>query len=182
MPYDGPHGPHRWPRSPLTLQAGGMAYTLPLIAEAQFASYLSANLTGTYPKATPTGTISGIYSVIKGFSVEPFTAPFVMVSALKFAEEEPFTHCFNGTLELSVTTQIDDCPDPVALHDSTVAQVYGLMSDQAALMSGVNASNFHLWGYYNTSYENGIGEGDKLGRCLATRLEYMIKVQNSGII
>jgi hypothetical protein len=158
-----------------------MFYSLPLIAETQFANYLSSCFTGTYQKQTPTGAVTGSYSVINAFAITPFEAPFILVSALKFKEKEPFTDVFRGELEVTITTQIDDAADPIGDHDQAVSQVYSLMRSDEALISVVNASNFHLWGYYNTDYQQGIGEGKEMGRCLTTRLEYMIECQNSGV-
>jgi len=151
--------------------------TLLLIAETQFANYLSSNFTLTYSKETPDGTISADYSVIHGFSVDPFSAPFIIVAVDKLTEIEPFTHNYKGILSIEIVTQIDDTEDPVSIHDQATAQVYDLISNQEAVFSAVNADNFHLGQYYSISYAQGIGSNSEFGRCLSTKFEYEIQCQ-----
>jgi hypothetical protein len=158
--------------------------TLPLIAETQFANYLSGNFSLPFIQNTPTGNISGNYSIINAFSIEPFTAPFVMVKIGKLVETEPYTHVYKGPLTIEVVTNIDDKDNsinPVALHDQAAAQIYDLISNQSGVMAAVEAPNFHLWEYFNIGYEQGVAQTSELNRCLSTQLEYTVTIQNLGV-
>ena len=48
------------------------------------------------------------------------------------------------------------------MHDGTVAAVYDILANADALNTFVNApgNNFHLWGMYNTGYDQEAGKGN----------------------
>lgn len=152
--------------------------SLPTIAETQFAAYLTANLSGTYQKLTADGTtVTGQYSVAPGFTVEPYLLPLIVVKAGKFKEIEPWSHVYEGNLSVTIITQVDDTvSDPVPVHDAAVAEVYALMSNQSGVNASVNSANFHLWGYFNTAYDQEVTQGENK-RALVSSIDYQISCQ-----
>ena len=142
-----------------------MFYTLPNSTEDVFTRYILANYTGPYP-------------VVRAFSLAPRSLPMIMVKAGSFHEEQPGMGVYNGVLTVAIITQIDDTPDPIATHDSTVAAVYSLLASPTALAAFVNTpgSNFHLWGMYSTDYEQGI-EIEGTDRGIVSRFQYALKAQ-----
>jgi hypothetical protein len=153
---------------------------LPTIAENLFTDYISGNFSSSYVKATPEGNVTGNYSVTQAFSVEPFSVPAVVISAGKFKEVEPWTHVYEGELSLGVITQVDDCANPVAVHDATVSQIYDLMSNQTGVYGALNGSGFHLWNYYQTNLDQAVA-GSEGERTIHSILEYRIHCQGLGL-
>jgi hypothetical protein len=154
--------------------------SLPTITESQFAAYISANLAGSYTKNTPDGPISDSYTVAKGFTIDAYTLPLVVVSAGKFTELEPGTSLFEGDLIISIVTQVDDQADPVTVHDGIVGQVYSLLVDPATVQAAVNAGNFNLWSIYSTSYQQEVTEANNK-RAIVSFLEYKISCQTLAV-
>lgn len=151
--------------------------SLPTITEQQFSAYLSANLSTAYQKATPDGPVTSNYSVTRSFTIQAYELPLIVAKAGKFSELEPGTNVYEGQLAISVITQADDTiDDPVTVHDSTVAQVYDLLVDPAAVASGVAGSNYHLWSFINAGYDQEVTEADNK-RALVSVLEYRIHCQ-----
>ena len=151
-------------------------YALPTITEDVFAQYIAANYTGSYP-------------VVKAFTSEPRSSPMVAVKAAQFKEIEPGTHVYEGTLAVAIFTQIDDAdPDEsddaearalVALttHDLTVAEIYDIMSNTAALTAYVNnaettGDNFNLWAIYELGYDQ-----EREDRSFKSVITYSIRAQ-----
>lgn len=156
-------------------------YFLPTIAESKFTDYISGNFSYDYVKTTPTGNATGNYLVTQSFTTNDFTIPAVVISAGKFKELEPFTHVYEGELSIGVITQVDDTTaNPVVIHDTAVATIYDLMSNQTGVMAGVNTGNFHLWGYYQTNLDQGVA-GSEGERTIHSILEYKINCQSAPV-
>ena len=150
--------------------------SLPSITENQFSNYIRNNFTGSYTKTTPDGNVEASYTVYKAFSVSPFTIPGIIVAAGKFKEVEPWTHVYEGELSVAIVTQVDDCTDPIAIHDSAVAQVYDILSNQTGLYAGVAGDNFHLWNYYSTNYDQALA-GAEGERTINSVIDFKINCQ-----
>jgi hypothetical protein len=155
-------------------------FSLPLIAETQFALYISGSLSGQYQQSTPDGLVTGSYAVSPAFTISPYTLPAVFVKAGKFKSIDPFTHIFEGELMVSIMSQIDDDQNVMVTHDSIVQQVYSILSDADAIKAGVNAANFELWGIVPTEYDHELVQKEK-SRELATVLGFTINCQNLGV-
>lgn len=140
-------------------------YALPTLTEDTFYTYI-------------TGNYSGSYNVNKAFSIMGYQLPLIMIKAGQFKEIEPFTNLYDGSLAISVITQIDNVADPLTAHDNTVAAMYDLMANSAMVYSGVNipSGSFHLHGYYNSAYDQ-----ERSDRALMSILSYDIKAQTLGL-
>ena len=134
---------------------------LPLLIEANLAAYLE------------TGALA--YPVIKAFSVGDMSSPCVMVKAGRMETFEARTGVFQGSLAITIMTQIDEAgQDAVDDHDDVVSAVYDLMEAEG-LFSSFNTQGT-LWDAWVNSMDQ-----EATDRSLVSILEYTVSAQNLTI-
>lgn len=155
-------------------------FSLPLIAETQFAALISGSLNSSYEQMTPSGVITGQYNVSPAFTIQPYVFPAVFVRASNFKSIDPFTHVFHGQIEVCIYSQIDDDPLVMLTHDGIVQQVYSILADEATIQAGVNGANFQLFGIVPSDYHHELISKEH-ERALMTSLTFEIDCQNLGL-
>jgi len=131
---------------------------IPTLTEANISTYLS-------------GLSSVNYPVFKSFSVDDFSIPCVLVKAGKFTQIESNSGVFEGTVAVSIITQINDVTETIQTHDDVTGAVYDAMESQD-LYTSFNALG-NLWNLDLSSIDQ-----TKEERSLISILEYSASVQN----
>ncbi len=134
---------------------------IPSLVESNITSYLSALSAISYP-------------VFQSFGISEYSLPCVLVKAGKFSQMEVNTGVFQGSLAVSVISQIDDVSNVLNTHDEIVGQSYEAMQDE-----GLNTAfndNGQMWFINLDSIDQ-----EKQDRALITILEYSIACQNLTI-
>jgi hypothetical protein len=123
-----------------------MLFSLPSVTEKVFRDYLVAGYTET--------------TVFRAFSIGEFVMPCVIVKAGQFRPHELGTHVYNGTVILSIHTQIDDTENALETHDSRVSAIYTLLAEKTAALVAMNASgeHFHAFNYEIEEYDQEVLE------------------------
>lgn len=131
------------------------------IAEKQFVDYLAGTYEGDYPirQACRTGS---------------FDLPLILVKAGQLSELSPGTQIYQGSLMVSVLTQVDDEEDPVTTHEEAVGQIEQALADQTTLLASVNEEGDHflLFGYYLETHDS-----ERQERALISTWEFNISCQ-----
>lgn len=134
---------------------------IPSLVESNIKSYLESVEAITYP-------------VFQSFGISEFSLPCILIKSGKFSQMEPATGVFEGTVAVSIISQIDEVADTLAAHDEVTGQVYDAMEGEG-LATAFN-TNGNLWFISLSSIDQ-----DKQDRSLITILEYSITCQNLGL-